>query len=235
MNKQLVVSLLALSVLAFSGAGAKPAIAAGGAVITGKVTLSSAAPAAEKIKMAADPVCLGQHPGAILKQDVVSNGGNLQYAVVYVDGVTGSYPAPANAVTLTQVGCMYEPHVFAAQVGQKVEIINNDGTLHNVNCQAKTNKKFNLAQPMKGMKTAKVFDQQEVGIPIKCNVHPWMMAWGAVFSHPFFAVTGTNGSFSIKGLPAGKYTLKVWQEKLGTKSQEITVADGETKSVNFSL
>lgn len=234
MKKQIVVSLLALSVLTFSGAGAQPAIAAGGAIISGKVTTAATA-TQEKIKMAADPVCLGQHKDTVMKQDVVSNGGNLQYAIVYVDGVTGSYPVPANAVTLTQIGCMYEPHVFAAQVGQKVEIINNDGTLHNVNCQAKTNKKFNLAQPTKGMKTAKVFDQAEVGIPIKCNVHPWMMAWGAVFSHPFFAVTGADGSFSIKGLPAGKYTVKVWQEKLGTKSQEITVADGETKSVNFSL
>ncbi len=235
MKKITVVSLLALSVVAFSGAGAKPAAAAGGAEISGKVMLSSAAPVCEKIKMAADPVCLSQHKDTVVKQDVVANGGNLQYAVVYLDGVTGSYPAPANAVQLVQVGCMYEPHVFAAQVGQKVEIINNDGTLHNVNCQAKMNKKFNLAQPTKGMKSAKVFDQAEVGIPIKCNVHPWMMAWGNIFSHPFFAVTGPDGSFSIKGVPAGKYTVKVWQEKLGTKSQEVTVADGEMKSVSFSL
>jgi plastocyanin len=235
MKKLMVVSLLALSVLAFSGAGSKLAVAAGGAEISGKITLSSAAPAAEKIKMAADPVCLAQHKDAVVKQDVVAKGSNLQYVLVYLDGVTGSYPAPASAVKLDQVGCMYEPHVFAAQVGQKVEISNSDATLHNVNCQAKSNKKFNLAQPTKGMKTAKVFDQPELAIPLKCNVHPWMMAWGNIFSHPFFAVTGPDGSYSIKGVPAGKYTLKVWQEKLGTKSQEVTVADGETKSVNLSL
>ena len=235
MKTRTTVSFLALLVLAFTGAGAQPAIAAGGAVVSGKVTLSSAAPAMAKIKMNADSVCLQQHKDAVMTQDVVANGSNLQYALVYVDGVTGSYPAPANAVTLTQIGCMYEPHLFAAQVGQKVTIINNDGTLHNVNCQATTNKKFNLAQPVKGMKTDKVFDQPEIGIPLKCNVHPWMHAVGAIFAHPFFAVTGADGSFSIKGLPAGKYTLKVWHEKLGTKSQEITVTEGETKSVNFSL
>lgn len=219
-----------------TGRGPVAQAATGGAAISGKVTLSGAAPAAQKIKMSADPVCMQQHKDAVMSQEVVANGGALQYALVYVkDGVSGSFPAPAEAVTLTQRGCMYEPHVFGLQVGQKLEIVNDDATLHNVNCQAKSNKKFNVAQPTQGMKSVKTFDQPEVGFPLKCNVHPWMAAWGGVFSHPFFAVTDSSGSFALKGLPAGTYTVEVWHEKLGVKSQSVTVADGETKQVSFSL
>ena len=91
--------------------------------------------------------------------------------------------------------------------GQKLEIVNSDPTLHNVNCQPKANKKFNIAQPVKGMKTAKTFDQPEIGISFKCNVHPWMVAYAGVFNHPFYAVTDESGAFSIQGLPGGTYTI----------------------------
>ena len=236
-------SLDTLSVLA---AGKKPGSAmvtrpveaapSGGALISGKVTLSRSAPAPQKVKMGADPVCMQQHKDAVMTQEVVANGGALQYALVYVkDGVTGSFPPPADAVVLTQTGCLYEPHVFGIQVGQKLEITNSDATLHNINCQPKLNKKFNVAQPTKGMKSIKMFDQPEVGISFKCNVHPWMGAYGGAFNHPFFAVTDAHGTFALKGLPAGTYTVEVWHEKLGTKSQSVTVADGETKQVSFSL
>ena len=227
-----VVSFLA----SYWGTDTLPAEAAASASITGKVTLSGAAPAQQKIKMAADPVCMQQHPQAVMSQEIVANNGALQYALVYVkDGVQGSFPPPAQAVTIDQAGCMYTPHVFGIQVGQKLEVINSDSTLHNINCQAKLNKKFNLAQPTKGMKTSKTFDQPEVGVPFKCNVHPWMTAYAGVFTHPFFAVTDASGSFQIAGLPAGTYTVEVWQEKLGTQSQKVTVADGEKKAISFTL
>ena len=212
------------------------AASAGSAVISGKVSLSGAAPPAEKIKMAADPACMQQHTESVTKQEVVANNGMLQYVLVYVkEGIQGSYPAPAESVTINQKGCMYEPHVFGIQVGQKLEISNSDSTLHNINCQAAKNKKFNLAQPTKGMKTTKTFDQPEIGVPFKCNVPPWMTAYAGVFNHPFFAVTDANGVFQIKGLPAGTYTIEAWQEKLGTQGQKVTVADGESKEVGFSF
>ena len=208
----------------------------GAAVISGKVSLSSAPPATQKIKMAADPVCMQQHKDAVMSQEVVAKEGGLQYALVYVkDGLTGTFPPPAESVVINQAGCMYEPHVVALQVGQKLEIVNNDATLHNINCQPKSNKKFNIAQPMKGMKSVKVFDQPEIGVSFRCNVHPWMTAYAGVFSHPFYAVTDANGSFALKGLPAGTYAVEVWNEKLGTKSQSVTVADGESKQISFSL
>jgi len=217
---------------------AEPAEAApaGSAALSGKIRLSGAAPAREKIKMAADPACLQRHKDPVLSQDVVASGGMLQNVLVYVkEGAQGSYPAPAHSVTLNQNGCLYEPHLFGIQLGQKLEIVNSDPTLHNINCQAKSNKKFNIAQPMKGMKTVKTFDQPEVGVPFKCNVHPWMSAYAGVFSHPFFAVTDAGGTFQIQGLPAGTYTIEAWHEKLGTQTQKVTLADGETKQISFSF
>ena len=209
---------------------------AGSASITGTVDVTGNIPAPVKIKMAADPACAQAHKDAVNVQDIVANNGKLQNALVYVkEGVSGTFPAPAETVKLEQNGCLYSPHVFGMPAGQKLEIINDDATLHNINCQAKTNKKFNIAQPTKGMKSTKMFEQPEVPVPFKCNVHPWMTAYAGVFSHPFFAVSGPDGSYTIKGLPAGTYTVEVWHEKLGTQTQKVTVADGESKQVAFSL
>jgi hypothetical protein len=209
----------------------------GQASLRGKVTFPKTPPKPEKILMSADPVCMQQHPHDVFQEDiVVSNDGGLKNALVYIkDGITGTYPAPKQSVVLNQEGCIYHPHVFGIQVGQPLEIINSDPALHNVNCQPKLNKRFNIAQPQKGMKTTKTFDQMEVGIPFRCNVHPWMAAYAGVFPHPFWAVTDENGAFSIQGLPAGSYTIEVWHEKLGTKTQTITLADGETKEISFSF
>ena len=246
MKRALKFGSLGLMVLVLVAAGNKPqeaaavkpaeAAPAGGAALSGSVSVTGNVPTPQKIKMAADPACAQAHPDAVMAREIVANNGKLQYALVYIkEGLSGSFPAPAEPVVINQTGCMYEPHVFGVQVGQKVEILNSDSTLHNINCQAKSNKKFNIAQPTKGMKSTKTFDQPEVGVPFKCNVHPWMAAYAGVFSHPFFAVSGADGSFSIKGLPAGTYTVEAWHEKLGIQSQKVTVADGESKEVSFTF
>ena len=247
MKRALKFGSLGLMVLVLVAAGNKPqeavaikvaeaAAPAGGAALSGSVSITGNVPAPTKIKMAADPACAQAHPDAVMSREIVANAGKLQNVLVYVkEGLTGSFPAPAEAVMINQTGCMYEPHVFGLQTGQKLEILNSDSTLHNINCQAKANKKFNIAQPTKGMKSTKTFDQPEVGIPFKCNVHPWMAAYAGVFNHPFFSVSGADGSFSIKGLPAGTYTVEAWQEKLGVQTQKVTVADGESKQISFSF
>ena len=234
----LVLALVAAGRQPQEAAAVRPAEAApgGGATISGSVTVTGNVPAPAKIKMAADPVCTQAHPDAVTTQEVVAADGKLQYALIYVkEGLPGSFPTPAEPVVINQTGCMYEPHVFGIQTGQKLEILNSDATLHNVNCQPKANKKFNIAQPTKGMKSVKTFDQPEVPVPFKCNVHPWMTAYAGVFSHPFFAVSAADGSFSIKGLPAGTYTVEAWHEKLGVQTQKVTVADGESKEISFSF
>ena len=211
--------------------------AAGSASIKGTVKFEGTAPTAEKVKMDADPVCQQQHTSPVYAEDVVVNSnGTLKNVLVYVkEGVKGAFPAPATPVTLNQSGCWYMPHVFGIQAGQPLEIVNSDGTLHNVNAKPTINQPFNVAQPVKGMKTTKKFDKPELPVKFKCNVHPWMNAYAGVVGHPFFSVSGADGGFAITGLPAGTYVIEAWHEKYGTQTQTVSVADGETKSVEITF
>lgn len=211
---------------------------AGSATVSGTVKFSGTAPTPAKIKMDADPQCLLQHTDAVLAQEVVVNAnGTLKHAFVYVKtGLEGkTFPAPSAAATLDQHGCLYEPHVSGIQVNQPLEILNSDPTLHNVNCKPTKSKPFNIAQPMKGMKTTKTFTAQEVMVKCACNVHPWMATYLGILDHPFFSVSGEDGSFTLSGLPAGQYTIEAWHEKYGTQTQTVSVGDGETKSVEFTF
>ena len=220
---------------------AAPAAAAGGATgsaaVTGEVSFKGSAPAATTIKMDADPVCQMQHGSGMTSDEVMADGGRLANVFVYVKtGLEGdTFPAPSSPVTLDQHGCWYQPHVLGIQVGQSLEIVNSDGTLHNINVKPTANAPFNVAQPMQGMKTTKKFTKPEVMIKTKCNVHPWMSAYIGVVAHPFFAVTGKDGAFSLAGLPAGTYTVEAWHEKFGTKTQSVTVADGATQAITFEF
>ena len=89
------------------------------------------------------------------------------------------------------------------RVGQSLEILNSDPTLHNIHAMPKANTEFNNGQPIQGMKTTHIFDKPEVMVPFKCDVHGWMNAYVGVLDHPYFAVTGKDGSFDLKNLPPG--------------------------------
>jgi hypothetical protein len=136
---------------------------------------------------------------------------------------------------LNQQGCHYTPHVFGVQVGQPLDILNSDDTLHNVHAAAQVNQEFNLGQPFKGMKTTRTFDKPEVMIPFKCDVHTWMNAFVGVLAHPYFAVSADGGKFSLKTLPPGTYEIEAWHEKLGTQTQTVTVGEKETKEITFTF
>lgn len=221
-----------------SAAAPAQAGAPGSATISGTVKFSGTAPAPERIKMDADPQCSLQHKEPVTKQEIVVNpNGTLQHVFVYVkQGLEGrAFPTPSQPVTLEQQGCMYRPHVMGVQVNQPFQIVNSDSTLHNVNCKPVSSKPFNLAQPVKGMKTSKTFTAPEVMVKCVCNVHPWMAAYIGVLAHPYFNVTGDNGAFTLAGLPAGQYTVEAWHEKLGTQTQTVSVGDGDTKTVSFEF
>ncbi len=214
-----------------------PTPAGGTAAIPITAKFAGPAPARDVIKMSADPVCQQQHPTPFHSEEVVvDDQGRLKNVFVYVkQGLTGTFPAPATAVTLDQAGCWYYPHILGIQVNQPFEIVNSDATLHNVNAKPTLNQPFNIAQPVKGMKAKKAFTKPEVMVKFKCNVHPWMNAYAGVVDHPFFGVTDEHGSATLSGLPAGTYTLEAWHEKYGTQTQTVTVAAGETKAVEWTF
>jgi plastocyanin len=223
-----------------AGGGAAPAASvdpATAANITGTIKLEGEAPKPEGIKMNADPVCMREGKGQTTEFIVAGDGGALQNVFVYVKDGLGNrtFSAPQQSVVLDQKGCHYRPHVFGVMVGQPLEIINSDPTLHNIHAMPKANQEFNTGQPIQGMKFNHTFTAKEVMVPFKCDVHGWMNAYAGVLDHPFFATTDASGKFEIKGLPPGDYTVEAWHEKLGTQEQKITVGAKESKEANFAF
>jgi hypothetical protein len=209
--------------------------ATGGGSVSGKISFEGTAPAAEKIKTSADPKCQAMHPQGLERQTVDATGGGLKDVFVYVkSGLSGTYPAPAEPVLLDQHGCMYSPHIIVVQAGQPLKIRNSDDTLHNIHPRPATNAEFNIGQPRQGMESTKTFDKPEVMIPVGCDVHPCMRSYIAVVGHPFFAVSKEDGTYEIKGLPAGEYEIEAWHEKLKSQTQKVTVKDGEKAKADFA-
>jgi plastocyanin len=200
------------------------------------VIFQGTAPPPRPLRTDSDPLCKPE-PGATFEALLVGPENSLRNVFVYVKDGLGqrTYSVPTTPTVLDQRGCRYIPHVLGVQVGQTVHITNSDTALHNVNSSPKENRPFNFGQPAGVPPATRVFDKPEIGVPFRCDVHPWMNAYAGVVAHPFFAVTGANGSFEIKGLPAGTYTIEAWHEQLGTESQLVTV-DGTTPAkVSFEF
>jgi len=212
------------------------------ATITGRVVVEGAVPKPEPITMAGDPVCATSGAALMTESFVVGAENGLENVIVSVKSGLGTraFPAPGAAVVLDQKGCHYTPHVVAVQVGQPLEIVNSDDTLHNVHAVPKLNEEFNIGQPIKGMKSTfntpkDPFRAREIAILLKCDVHEWMNAYVGVVEHPFFAVTSGGGRFSLTGLPPGTYDIEAWHEKLGTQTQTVTVGEKDTKDIGFAF
>ena len=156
---------------------------------------------------------------------------------VYVkEGLAGrKFPMPTQSITLDQHGCRYVPHVFGIQVGQTLEILNSDPTLHNIHATPKGNQEFNMGQPIQGMKFERKFSKPEIMVPFKCDVHGWMNAYVGVLEHPYFDTTGSDGKFDISTLPPGDYVIEAWHEKLGAQTQNVTIGEKETKEITFTF
>lgn len=207
--------------------------------VSGTINFAGDAPQSQVLQMAADPFCVTAHSGqeVLAQRLVVNDNSTLRHVFVYVKGgfENQSFAPASEAVQLNQQGCMYDPHVLGVQTSQTVTVLNSDDTLHNVNAQPNNNDAFNFAQPVAGMESEVTFSNQEVMIPVKCDVHPWMQAFFGVVDHPYFAVTGEDGGFSIENLPAGTYTIGAWHESLGEQEQSVTVEANGTAEVSFDF
>ena len=203
----------------------KAAAKAASTDITGKVTFSGTPPKAKALKMDADPVCAQQHPEPVMSQDVVVNpDSTLQNVLVYVKAgvpAAGLPPTPTTPVKVDQKGCIYEPRMVVAMVNQPISFSNSDDTNHHIQAMAEINKEWTVSQN-KGMPAQVTqFDKPEVGMLVICHLHPWMRMFISVLQNPYYAITGKDGTFTIKGLPAGYYTLEAWHEKLGTQTMKV--------------
>jgi plastocyanin len=204
--------------------------------IAGTVTLTGVPPARQPIRMSSDPYCAEQRE-ALGETVVTGAGGALQNVFVYVRDGLGDlkFPVPQTPVVLDQERCRYAPRVVGVQAGQPLEIRNSDNALHNVHAVPKLNGEFNRSQALKGMADTHVFSVREVMVPFKCDVHSWMTAYVGVLDHPFHAVTGPDGSFTLSGLPPGTYTIEAWHEKLGTRTETVTLGATETQTLAIAF
>ena len=242
MTTRSLILVATLTVVIFISS--QPGVKAGGpptpanqatATLTGVVKFVGIVPRATAIKMTADPSCAKQHPTPISSQEIVTDAkGGLQNVIVFVaSGLTQqTFEPPSQPVILDQKGCMYQPHVLAMQENQKIEVVNEDQTSHNIHPTPANNREWNKSEPP-GTKAEETFPREEIAIPVKCNIHPWMRGYIAVLKHPHFVVTGKDGSFNLNGLPPGTYTIEAWHERLGTSTQTVTAGANETKALDF--
>ncbi len=211
--------------------------AATAATVSGKVTFEGDAPKNPRINMSAEPDCQGLHSGPVHAEVyMVGDGGALANTFVWVKGgLEGKkFATPSSSVGLTQKGCIYKPHVIALQTRQVLAVSNDDPTTHNVHPLPKVNREWNKSQTANAPVIERKFSRQEIMLPVKCNIHPWMRSYINVVDHPFFAVTGADGSFEIKGLPPGTYTIEAVHERFKSQEMSVTVGASESKQVDFN-
>ncbi|MEX2273184.1 MAG: hypothetical protein WD690_17060 [Vicinamibacterales bacterium] len=219
--------------------GAQPAQPTGGSSVTGTVTFAGSPPNLKPLSMDADPACAQKHSAPVPAEMLVLGDGNtMGNTIVWVsNGLPAgkTWAAPTTPVVLDQVGCQYRPHAMGIMVGQAYRILNSDGILHNVHALPKINPSFNQPMPATMKEKTVTFSRPEPVFQIKCDVHPWMMAYVGVFTHPFFSVTNTDGKFTIQGLDAGTYEITAWHERLGTQKASLTVTGSDSKTQDFKF
>jgi plastocyanin len=214
--------------------------------VTGAIAYTGTPPAPKKIDTSADPACGSKNPNLTTEDNVVTNG-KLANVFVYVkEGTTAdgkkiteyTFPTPTTSVTLDQNGCHYKPHVLGVMVNQDIQITNSDPTQHNIHFTPKSNPDWNQSQPNGAPPLMHKLKQSEVLVPVKCNQHPWMKSYIGVLKHPFFAVSAEDGSYTIKGVPPGTYTVVAWHEGGATgseKTMQVTVPASGSAKADFAF
>lgn len=200
--------------------------------ITGTISFTGTAPVPGKLDTSNDAAC-----GEATTTDVLVKEGKLQNVFVFVKSglPEANFEVPTTEVELDQKGCMYVPRILGIQAGQPLKVINSDQTNHNVHPIPKINREWNESQLKGQAPIIKKFSKPETQIPVKCNMHSWMLAYVSVMSHPFYAVSAADGTFTLKGLPPGEYEIEAWHEKYGAKTMKVTVAEKADAKADFSF
>lgn len=205
--------------------------------IKGKISFAGKLPQRRLIDTSSDPVCQNAN-SELYTEDVIITAGNLANVLVYVESgdMLGLYAfdATKSDVLLTHRRCQFVPHVLGMQLSQTLKIANEDATAHNTHLGLKDGD-WNQSQPENSQPLEKKFATPEPLIPVRDNQHPWEKAYIAVLSHPFFAVSGRNGSYQISGLPPGQYSVIARHERFGEQRAEISVGVSEQKNLDFTF
>lgn len=205
--------------------------------VKGVINFDGTAPERKKIDMGQDANCAKAGGDTLSDEALVANG-KLQNVFIYVKGGPAdrfTFTIPSEPAVLDQVGCRYTPRILGMMANQTLRVLNSDQTTHNVHPSPKNNAEWNQVQAANGAPIEKKFSKPETLIPIKCNQHPWMTAHVGVLSHPFYGVSAADGTYSIKNLPPGDYTLVAYHETMGEKTQKITVGAKGTVTQDFSF
>jgi plastocyanin len=202
--------------------------------IAGAITFKGAPPKMPALDMTQDPGC---PPQPQTSDAVVVKNGKLANVFVYVkEGLPqGKFAVPSESVVLDQKGCRYIPHVMGVMAGQPLKILNTDTADHNIHDMPSNNPQWNESQMPTDPPIIKTFTQSEMMIALQCNQHPWMRAYVNVMSHPYFAVSAADGSFQIKNLPPGEYTLLAVHEKFGEQTMKVKVGAKQSAKADFSF
>src|SRR5215510_5782770 len=237
--KQALFSLAAAAAATLVALGAMSTSLAGQGgtgTISGHVRYMGPTPVLPIIRMGADPRCnklyVGKRPTA--PTFVVGTDGAFANVLVNLDGTFPATPAPTTPVVLGQKDCLYAPRVLGARIGQTLQVTNQDPTDHNVHSLSKAGNDFNRTQLINGKPFDFTLKASEL-LRITCDNHTWMTAYVGIMDNPYYAVSGTDGSFTIANVPVGKQTIKAWHEVMGTQTQMIDVQPGKTTTVDFTF
>jgi plastocyanin len=233
MNRSVAVLVVVLAALAASLLLPSPGQVGAqvGGTIVGEVKFSGEAPA-NVVKVNKDNAACGEEKA--LETLVVGPNKGVKWAVAsLVDGKEAK-PDASKKVTLDQNGCVFKPHVVLVPAGGSLDILNNDGIMHNFHTFSTANPSVNKAQPKFKKVMTEKFDKPEI-VQIKCDAHSWMSGWVVVTDSPHYAVTDDAGGFKLEGIPAGKQKVQIWHESLGKQVKEVEVKAGETVKVVFDL
>ena len=249
LNRSKLLTFLLASLLVSACGGAEPAPpaptaapgkkvdAATAGSISGTVKFEGTPPANAPIRLSKDCVPVAS-ASAVNEAVIVGADGALKNAFVYVkSGLDRAYTfdTPGKPVELVQQGCVYAPRVMGVRVGQAIDVVNSDATMHNVHALPMVNQEFNQSQPVKDSHLQHVFTAPEQMVRFMCNVHGWMASYVGVMDHPYFAVSDDAGKFEIPNLPPGTYTLEAWHEKFGRRTAQVTVAEKQAQTAAFSF